>query len=380
MQRLGLLEDAMANQKLDIIIIGAGAAGVGVGLVLQRLGLSFAVLERDEVGGSFLNWPKEMRFISPSFNSNPFGLMDLNAIALQTSPAFSFEAEHLSGAQYAGYLKGVVQHWGLPVQEGVSVQDLVRANDVFYLKTSAGDLISRFVIWAGGEFQHPKLRPFAGAELCIHNSLIKSWADAKGKEFVVIGGYESGVDAAINLVKLGKKVRVLDGMGKWRYDDPDPSISLSPYTKGRLRMALQTGHLELLADARVQCVEKNSKRWAIRTEAGDWHESSTQPILASGFYSSAQALPHLWDFREDGMPRLTEHDESTVTPGLVLCGPSVRQGKHIFCFIYKFRQRFAVVANQIAQRLGVDTKPLDEYRKNTMYLDDLSCCGTGCAC
>jgi hypothetical protein len=57
----------------------------------------------------------------------------------------------------------------------------------------------------------------------------------------------------------------------------------------------------------------------------------------------------------------------------------VRQGKHIFCYIYKFRQRFAVVAHQIAQRLDVDTQPLEELRRNNLYLDDLGCCDEGCA-
>ena len=364
----------------DVVIVGAGAAGIGAGLVLQSLGIqNFVILEREQIGASFEKWPKDMRFISPSFNSNPFGLLDLNSIALGTSPAYSMDTEHLSGAQYAAYLRNVAQHWQLPIEIGGEVQDVREASGAFHINTNAQDMTSRFVIWAAGEFQYPKLKPFAGAEFCIHSSHIKTWAALKGKAFVVIGGYESGIDAAINLARLGKTVRVLDGMGKWEYEDADPSIALSPYTKGRLREALQTGRVELIKDARVQRVEKNGRRWAICTEADDWHESNTQPILASGFHSSASLLPHLWHFREDGMPQLTTHDESTRTPGLFLCGPSVRQGRHIFCYIYKFRQRFAVVANQIAQRLGLDTQPLEELRRNNLYLDDLSCCDDTCA-
>ena len=69
-----------------------------------------------------------------------------------------------------------------------------------------------------------------------------------------------------------------------------------------------------------------------------------------------------------------------MTKGLFLVGPQVRQDNIIFCFIYKFRQRFAVVANQIARRLRVSTEPLEWYRRHGMYLDDLSCCGDACAC
>ena len=49
-----------------------------------------------------------------------------------------------------------------------------------------------------------------------------------------------------------------------------------------------------------------------------------------------------------GAPLLTtSEDESTKVPGVFLVGPSVRHGKLSFCFIYKFRQRFGIVANAI---------------------------------
>jgi hypothetical protein len=66
-------------------------------------------------------------------------------------------------------------------------------------------------------------------------------------------------------------------------------------------------------------------------------------------------------------------------PGLFVVGPSVRHGSIILCFIYKFRQRFAVVAHAIGEQLGLDTSVLDLYRPQ-MFLDDLSCCDDTCAC
>ena len=77
---------------------------------------------------------------------------------------------------------------------------------------------------------------------------------------------------------------------------------------------------------------------------------------------------------------LSENDESTLVPGLFLCGPAVRQEGQIFCFIYKYRQRFAVVAKAIATVLGLPAEYLETYRMWGMYLDDLSCCGEECAC
>ena len=98
-----------------------------------------------------------------------------------------------------------------------------------------------------------------------------------------------------------------------------------------------------------------------------------------------------------GDPKLTERDESTICPGLFLCGPQVRQGKQILCFVYKYRQRFAVVLKEIATRLGMeeDRKTFAKYQKiiaqveaecreQHMFLADPSCakhsCGAGSAC
>ena len=67
-------------------------------------------------------------------------------------------------------------------------------------------------------------------------------------------------------------------------------------------------------------------------------------------------------------------------PDCFLVGPQVRHDDLIFCFIYKYRQRFGVVANAIGERLGMDTTPLETYRNEGLYLDDLSCCGEECVC
>ena len=72
-------------------------------------------------------------------------------------------------------------------------------------------------------------------------------------------------------------------------------------------------------------------------------------------------------------------DESTATPGLFLAGPSVRHGELSFCFVYKFRQRFGVVADAICKGLGRDTtKAVEQCRKMNMFLDDFSCCKSAC--
>ncbi|MDE0628674.1 MAG: NAD(P)-binding domain-containing protein [Bryobacterales bacterium] len=370
-------------RSFDIVVVGAGAAGLGFGVTLRDLGIeNFVILERLAVGASFQRWPRQMRFITPSFNSTQFGALDLNAVCLHTSPAYSIGVEHPTGEEYAGYLRAVAEHFDLPVETGVDVLSVAtkRRYRRFRVETSRGDIRARFVVWAGGEMQYPLTNGFHGAELCVHNSMVTSWDDLSGDERCIIGGSESGVDAAIALAAAGRRAVVFDGEEPWKRRGSDPSQLLSPFTKARLNSAIDSGRVTLRGGCTVIGVRRNDDGYQLALEHGEVVDCAEKPILASGFVGSASLVRSLFDWRDDSFPLLTENDESTVTKGLFLVGPQVRQGDVIFCFIYKFRQRFAVVANQIARRLRVSTKPLEEYRRHGMYLDDLSCCQDDCAC
>ena len=370
-------------RSYDIVIVGAGAAGLGLGVTLRDLGIeNFVILDRSAVGASFLRWPRQTRFITPSFNTNQFGILDLNSICLHTSPAYSVGAEHPTGEEYAAYLRGVAKHFNLPVETGVDVLSVATRTRPrgFRVETSRGDVRARFVVWAGGEMQYPRTDGFRGAELCLHYSKVHSFDDLNGDERCIIGGSESGADAAVALAAAGRRAVVFDREEPWKRVGPDPSELLSPFTKARLNSAIESGRVTLRGGCTVIGVRRKDGGYQLALKGGDVVHCAEQPILASGFTGSASLVRSLFDWQDDEFPLLTENDESTVTKGLFLVGPQVRQGDIIFCFIYKFRQRFAVVANQIARRLRVSVEPLEEYRDYGMYLDDLSCCSDDCAC
>lgn len=371
----------------DCVIVGGGPAGIGMASVLQDLGMSrFTVLERSEVGATFLAWPEEMRLITPSFTSNAYGMMDLNAVALNTSPAYTLGTEHPTGLEYAKYLQVVSQFKKLPVQTGVDVSEVIPEEKGFRVVTSNGQLWTRYVIWAAGEFQYPRLDLFPGAEYGVHSSLFSSWTAVQGEECVIVGGYESGVDAAIHLSKLGKNVTVIDRNGRGlAKGSSDPSVELSPYTKDRLRAAMMDMRIHMMQGYEVKWIEPDEPGSYVLYCENDSGESrllktGQPPILATGFRSSLHLIENLVERNKEGQLQLGAADESTIAPGLFITGPQVMHGQLQFCFIYKFRQRFAVVAQAMGERLGLDLAPLETYRNEGMFLDDLSCCSEDCTC
>lgn len=373
-------DEVRKYESLDVVIVGAGAAGVGIGAVLADLDLnSYAILERDEVGASFRQWPEEMQFITPSFPGNSFGCRDLNAVTTDTSPAFALNREHPTGEEFAEYLQGVVEFHDLPVRTGVEVESLQRHDDGFVLHTSTGIVIhSRFVVWAAGQFGQPNDDPFPGARHCVHNCRVESWnafaSECVDDPVVIIGGYESGIDAALTLADLGHEVVVLDEEGPWQFRGPDPSEVLSPYTSQHLQEALKRGEPITLEDGiRVERVDTENGSFDVAGANGEVFATRNRPVLATGFESGLGPADEHFDFEND-QPQLTDRDESTTAPGLFLVGPQVAHNGQQLCFIYKFRQRFAVVADEIAARLDIDCAPLDKYREKNMFVEYLSHC------
>ena len=195
----------------DVIIVGAGAAGIGVGIAVAHSGVeNFLLVDRKGVGASFAAWPDETRFITPSFPSNSIGMLDLNSVAVGVSPAFSMRIEHPTGKEFAAHLQSLADFFELPIRENTNILTLNKVGELFHLETEDGMLFAKNVIWAAGEYQYPSQGAFVGSELCLHTSKVGSYRDLGGEDYLIIGGYESGIDAAYHLSKRGKSVRVFD--------------------------------------------------------------------------------------------------------------------------------------------------------------------------
>ena len=237
-----------ATTDFDLLIIGAGASGVGCGVMAKKFGIDpkrTMIIERgNAVGSTFEQWPKEMRFITPSFNQQAFGMMDLNSVAYDTSPAQMFHEEHPTGQMYAQYLRVVAHTHRLPVAVHTNVTAVTPVFhpdgdyfDVSVTQTPEAScqlppqIRAGYVVWAAGEFQYPSMDAFPGSsEHCVHNSSIRNWAKLaeSNDQLVVIGGYESGIDATVHLANAGCDVTVLASTPFWSIRTLDPCTELAP--------------------------------------------------------------------------------------------------------------------------------------------------------
>lgn len=369
------------DKKVDVIVVGAGPAGLGVAVLLKKLDINFILLEKDDIGSSFKKWPKETQFISPSFTGNFFKMPDLNAITPDSSPALSLLTEHPTGESYVTYLEGVSNYHELPIYKGVNVTHVQKERRSFVLATSIGEYKCKYLIWAAGEYQYPKKNTFHGGDLCTHYSEVTSFSELSGDHHIVIGAYESGFDAAVNLIKAGKKVTLLDEANYLELVKSDSSYCLSPFTRDRIHEVIN--HIDYCPETKATSVEFDEGNYVVKTKNGRVFSSAIKPINCTGFASSLTVIDKLFLFK-NGFPILNRFDESIQTKNLYLVGPQVKFENALFCFIYKYRQRFAIVAESIARRKLMSRrkikKVLKDYKNLNFYLKDLSCCDGECVC
>lgn len=369
----------------ECIIIWAGPAGIWTALKLEELWIESIILEGKHIWSSFSKWNSQTRFISPSFPGNAFGQVDLNSIHYSTSPWLMFKKEHMSWIEYTEYLQSIVQWFSIKVHEHERVLSISKKEDYFELLTENWSTFQcRFLISASWEFHFPHDGNIIGSKYALHSSKVSdyNWYRDAIDIIPIIGWYESSIDAAYGLYKIWKKTHIFCPHEINKTNTSDPSKNLSPYSVERLREMQKQNSVSFTQDF-ITDIYKEDLLYRLVWKSGEKHIFYQRPILATGFKSGLWYLWDLMSHRPDGMPEINRYDELKKTKNIFIVGPQVRQQETIFCFIYKFRLRFWIIALEIAHRLWKNIN-FDEtqkiWEKQGFFLDDLKNCTDECIC
>ena len=179
----------------DIIIVGAGQAGLAMGYYLKQEGYSFLLLEAgNRIGDSWRNRYDSLQLFTPRAYSSLPGMA-----LIGEKNGFPYKDE------IANYLEGYATYFKLPVQLQTEVLKIKKEKDIFELHTSKEILQSKKIIIASGGFQQPFIPSFSqhlsSHIFQIHSSQYKTPSQIPKGKVLVVGGGNSGMQIAVELAK-----------------------------------------------------------------------------------------------------------------------------------------------------------------------------------
>ena len=187
----------------DIVVVGAGPAGLAVSACLRREGLEHVVLEREWTIGSA--WHRHYDRLHLHTTKTYSGLPMM--------PWPKAAPRYPSREQVVQYLQAYAAEHHIEPRLGVTVHAVQRRGRRFRVDTSGGVMTPRVVVMATGYNGVPKLPSVPGLDgfrgTAIHAGVYKNAAPYRGKRTLVVGCGNSGAEIALDLAAQGVDVAMV---------------------------------------------------------------------------------------------------------------------------------------------------------------------------
>ena len=181
--------------KYDVVIVGAGPAGINCAIEASKLGLKYILLEKGVLVNSIYNFPTNMTFFS---TSKKLEIGDIPFISHTEKPTRREALE---------YYRRLVYHYKLYVVYKQKVEQVEKkGDDHFLLTTSDTEYETSNIVIATGFYDNPRKLDVPGADL----PKVKHYYDDPhpyiDMNILVLGGANSACDVALETWAHGAKV------------------------------------------------------------------------------------------------------------------------------------------------------------------------------
>lgn len=237
-QAVEYLSKSLKNKggdALDLVVIGAGPAGISATLMAQKNGLKTVTLEQDSLGGTVFTFPR-----SKVVMTSPMELPLYGRVKLYDT----------SKTELLGLWNEVIDKHGIEIQENSRVDRIEHLDNGFEVFTGNGkSYIAKRVLLAIGRRGTPRKLGVPGEEKEKVAYRLLEPELISGKDIMVVGGGDSAIESAL---LLADDNRVTLSYRKDQFSRIKPKNNeniLKAIAEGKIVMKYSTNVTEIMDDA-----------------------------------------------------------------------------------------------------------------------------------
>jgi putative YpdA family bacillithiol system oxidoreductase len=244
--RLQSSKPAPAADIADVLIVGAGPAGLTASLRAIEKKINYITIEESEVGGTVAKYPRQKLVMTSPVEFPLYG---------------RFKKMELPKESLMEFWTKVMQRADFKCRTGEKVENITKGEDgIFDIQTAKTQYRARYVILALGKTGSPRKLGVKGEELSkVMYRLIEA-DHYVNKKILIVGGGDSAVEAAMGLAhQVGNTVTVSYRQAAFsRIKDRNAQRVDESIKKGKLKVMFNSNPVEFRADS-VQ-LEVNGKQ------------------------------------------------------------------------------------------------------------------------
>src|SRR6185503_3018057 len=240
---------------LDLVIIGAGPAGLSAAEAAAREGLDYVVIEKGTIANTIRQYP-----VGREMFSTP------NEVEMHPGTLRPVREKPTREEMLSHYI-----HFVLDLDLKINTDERVvsvngNSNEGFVVKTDRNEYEARRVLFAIGAMEHPRHLNVPGENLPkVHHLFVDPYAYVR-KEALVVGGGNSAAEAALFLSEEGARTTMAIWREDWENRDPKAG-AMKHWVRTPLEQQITAGHLRVVLYKQI--AEITETEVTLTTETGE---------------------------------------------------------------------------------------------------------------